>query len=87
MLISILLWLLFGALIGWIAGMIMKSKRSLLGNIIFGIIGSIIGGFVAALLGFGSIRGGFSFDIWNIVISVAGACLLIFIVGILKGKK
>jgi uncharacterized membrane protein YeaQ/YmgE (transglycosylase-associated protein family) len=87
MLISILLWLLFGALVGWIAGMIMKSKRSFVGNIILGIIGSFVGGFIASLIGFGSLRGGFSFDIVNILISVGGACLVIFIAGILKPNK
>ena len=87
MLISILLWLLFGALVGWIAGMIMKSKNTLLMNIIFGIVGSFVGGIVAALLGFGSLTGGFSFDIVNILISIGGACLVIFLVGLIRGKK
>jgi len=87
MLISILLWLLFGALVGWIAGMVMKSKSSLLGNIVFGIIGSFVGGFVASLLGFGSLGGGFSFNVMNVIISVAGACLVIFLVGALRRKR
>ena len=87
MLISILLWLLFGALVGWIAGIIMKSKSSLLGNIVFGIIGSFVGGFVATLLGFGSLGGAFSFDVVNVLISIAGACLVIFLVGMLRSKK
>jgi len=84
MIISILLWLLFGALVGWLAGIIMKSKKTLFWNIVFGIIGSFIGGFVASFLGFGSLSGGFSFDVINILISVGGACLLILIVKILK---
>ena len=87
MLISILLWLLFGALIGWVAGLIMKKDSSLLMNIIFGIVGSILGGFIASLLGFGSLDAGFSFNIVNILISIGGACLLIFLVGLFKGKK
>ena len=87
MLISLLLWLLFGALVGWIAGIIMKSKSSLLMNIIFGIIGSIVGGFIASLLGLGNLGGSFVFNIWNILISTAGACLVIFIVGRFRGAK
>ena len=87
MLISILLWLLFGALIGWVAGLIMKKDSSLIMNIIFGIVGSILGGFIASLLGFGSLAYGFSFNIVNILISIGGACLLIFLVGLFKGKK
>ena len=86
MLISILLWLLFGALVGWIAGLIMKSRNSLLVNIILGIVGSIVGGFVASLLGFGSFGGTFSFDVVNILISIGGACLVIFVVRLIRGK-
>ena len=77
---SPLLWLIFGALVGWLAGTIMESKKSLLRNIVLGISGSFVGGFVASLMGIGTISG---FNIVNIVISVAGACLLIFIAKIL----
>ena len=77
---SVLLWLIFGALVGWLAGIIMKSKSSLLRNIVLGISGSFVGGFVASFMGIGTIDG---FNIVNIVISVAGACLLIFIARIL----
>ena len=84
MLISIILWLLFGAVVGWIAGMIMKSQGSLVRNIILGIVGSFVGGFVASLLGFGDLGGSFEFDIVNLIVSIGGACLLIFIVGALR---
>jgi len=87
MIISILLWLLFGAVVGWLAGIIMKSSSSLLGNIIFGIIGSFVGGFIASTLGFGGLGGNFSFNVMNIIISVAGACLVVFVVGILRRRK
>ena len=87
MLIQILLWLLFGAVVGWLAGLIMKSGSSLLGNIILGIVGSFVGGFIASQLGFGSFGGNFSFDLMNILISVGGACLLIFIVRLVRGKR
>jgi len=87
MIIAVLLWLLFGALVGWLAGFIMKSKRSLLRNIILGIAGSFVGGFIASLLGFGNLGGGYSFDIFNILISVGGACLVIFIARKLKLTK
>ena len=84
MLITILLWLLFGAVVGWLAGIIMKSKGSLLRNIILGIVGSFVGGFIASLLGFGSLGADFSFNIVNVLISIAGACLVILLVRVLK---
>ena len=68
-----LIWLITGALIGWIASLIMKSKSGLLRNIIVGFVGSSLGGWIASLLG---IHGT---GIGGILISVAGACLLIWI--------
>ena len=87
LIISILLWLLFGAVVGWIAGAIMKSKHSLIWNIIFGIIGSLVGGFLASLLGFGNYAAGYSFDLVNIIISIAGACLVIYLGRFIKIGK
>jgi len=89
LLITIFLWLLLGALIGWVAGLIMKSKNTLLWNIIFGIVGSIVGGLIASLaLGRGGgLTGPFSFDPVSILISIGGACLVIFLFGLLRKKK
>ena len=72
MLINIIIWLLLGALAGWIASKIMGSKGGLFRNVILGIIGSIVGGFLAGLIGISVSLGG-------ILISVAGACLIIFV--------
>jgi len=86
MLISILQWLLFGAVVGWLAGIIKKSPGSLGRNIILGIVGSFVGGFIASLLGFGDLGGDFSFNLMNILIAVGGSCLVIFLVGALQRK-
>jgi len=92
MLITILIWVVFGAIAGWIAGSIMKLKSTLLWTIILGIIGSFVGGFVASLIGFGSLRGSFSFDepvnlLISLLIAVAGACIIIILARILKIVK
>ena len=81
---TILLWILFGALVGWLAGKIMKSRNSFWINVLLGIVGSIVGGFVASLLGFGALGAGLNFNIPNIIISVAGACIVIFLARALK---
>lgn len=83
MVVSILLFLLFGAVAGWLAGLIMKTKSGLLWNIILGIVGSFVGGFIASrILG---VDGGNL--IISLLIAVAGACLLIFIGKLLKIVK
>ena len=73
---NILLWIVLGALAGWLAGLIMGERRSWLGNILVGILGSIVGGFAASLLGLGGVDG---FNLYSLLIAVAGACLLLWV--------
>ena len=50
---GIILWLVFGAVAGWLASLIMKTdaEKGAVANIIVGIIGAMIGGFVFSLFG------------------------------------
>ncbi|MCL2168580.1 MAG: GlsB/YeaQ/YmgE family stress response membrane protein [Defluviitaleaceae bacterium] len=76
-LIGVLIWIVMGAIIGWLAGIVMKSQGSLLRNIIFGILGGALGGFVGGLLPF-SFEGILGW-VMGVVFAVAGASLLIFV--------
>ncbi len=75
----ILLWLLFGAIVGWIASIVMKTNRrmGLLANIIVGLVGSALGMWIVDLLGFGAIN---AFTVTGMLVSIGGASLLIAIV-------
>lgn len=75
---GILSWLVFGALVGWIASIIMGRNKSMgLGmDIIVGILGSCIGGWLGNLVGVG---GGASFTKLGFVTSIIGACLLLLV--------
>ena len=87
MIINLLLWILFGAVIGLIAGFIMKTKKGWVATIIVGIVGSLLGGFIASLVGFGDLRGTFELSIPNFLIAIGGACLVIIIARALKILK
>jgi uncharacterized membrane protein YeaQ/YmgE (transglycosylase-associated protein family) len=77
---NFLLWIVIGALAGWIAGRIMRGGGfGPLGNIMVGIIGSILGGWVFGLLGIAA--GGI---IGSLVTAVVGAVILLWIVGLIK---
>jgi len=83
---GIILWLIFGALAGWIASMIMGTNRSqgLLLDIVMGIVGAFIGGFLSSnLLGI-PITG---FNITSLVIAIIGAIILTLIVRAVAGRR
>ena len=71
-----LIWTLFlGGLAGWIAGRLMgKGDGSVVGNIILGLIGGVVGSVVLGIFG---IHG--SGLVGGTLVSVAGACLLIWL--------
>ena len=81
---SILLWIVMGALAGWIASMIMGTNASqgLLMDIVMGIIGAVIGGAIFSLLGFGGVSG---FNLYSLFVSVLGAVFVIWASRAIRG--
>ncbi len=80
---GIILWIIFGALVGWIASLIMKTdaQQGALLNIIVGIIGAVLGGWVMNFFGQSGTSG---FNIYSFVVAILGACILIAIVKALR---
>ena len=79
---NIILFLLIGAVAGWLAGKLMKGGGfGLVVNIIVGVIGGFLGGWLMSLVGIE--KGGL---VWEIITSVIGACLLIFVLSLFKRK-
>ena len=77
---EILYFLVIGLISGWLAGIVMKGRGSgILGNIIIGVIGSVLGGFLFRIIGL-SARG----PIGSIITAFAGAVVLLVIIGVLK---
>ena len=80
---GLIAWIILGALSGWIASMIMNKNESMgaLANIITGIIGAFIGGIVFNLIGADKVTG---LNLYSVLVSVVGACILLWIVGKIK---
>ena len=76
--------MIIGALIGWVASKIMHGKGGLIRNIIVGIAGSVVGGWLAEYLGIGS---GNVWSIGGFFIAVGGACILILLSRLIVGKR
>jgi uncharacterized membrane protein YeaQ/YmgE (transglycosylase-associated protein family) len=78
---ALIIWLIVGALAGWIAGLIVKGYGfGLIGNIVVGIIGAVIAGWLLPRLGI-VIGAGFVAALINAVI---GAVILLVIIGLIR---
>ena len=82
---SIIGWIILGLLAGWIAGKIMRgSGYGFLGDIVLGILGAIVGGWITgALLGV-DVTG---LNIPSLIVAVLGACLLVAISRAVTGRR
>lgn len=80
-----LAWIILGGLAGWIASLIMGTDASqgLLANIVIGIIGAMIGGFVFNMFGGAGVTG---FNFYSLLVSTIGAALLLWIIGLIRAS-
>ncbi len=80
---GILLWIILGALAGWIASLIMGTDASqgAFMNIVVGIIGAVIGGYVFQAFGQSGVTG---FNIYSILVAIVGAVVLLGLVRLVR---
>ena len=73
---GILLWIVFGLIVGVAAKWIMPGRDpgGIIVTIALGIVGAVVGGMISNAVGFGSVSG---FDIRSLVVAVGGALLLL----------
>lgn len=81
---GILLWVIFGGLVGWIASIIMNTdpEQGIFLNVVVGVVGAVIGGWVMTFFGEGDITG---FNLYSFLVALLGACILIGIVKAVRG--
>jgi len=79
-------WLVVGLIAGWLAGVVARgSGYGLLGDIIIGIVGALLGGFLTGqLFGVDYVTG---LNLTTIVVAFFGALVLIFILRLLRGGR
>jgi uncharacterized membrane protein YeaQ/YmgE (transglycosylase-associated protein family) len=83
---NFIIWLIVGGIIGWLASMIMKTdaQQGIILNVIVGIVGSFLGGWlIAPLLGSGTANTG-DFSVMGLVASLIGAIILLAIVNLFR---
>jgi uncharacterized membrane protein YeaQ/YmgE (transglycosylase-associated protein family) len=85
--INFILWLLFGALVGWLASLVMRTdaQQGALLNIVVGIVGAFLGGFIFSLLGIGGANiNNSDFSLSSLIVSFIGAVILLAIVNLFR---
>ena len=78
-----LVWIIFGALAGWIASIVMgkNKKMGAIANIVVGIIGAFVGGWIMSFFGAQGVTG---FNLPSLLVAIGGAIVLLFVVGLLR---
>jgi uncharacterized membrane protein YeaQ/YmgE (transglycosylase-associated protein family) len=90
MVVTIIAWIVLGAIAGWIAGLLVRGDEGMgvIGHIVLGIVGALVGGFLANALGFGSGReGGDIVNIQSIIVAVIGAVIVVLVVGMFTRRR
>lgn len=85
---GIIIWLVMGGIVGWIASLIMgnSGRQGIILNVVVGIVGALIGGWlIGPLLGAGSINEGIS--VMSFVVSLIGAVILLAIVNLFQRRS
>jgi len=83
---NLIIWLVIGGLIGWIASIIMRTdaQQGVLLNVVVGIVGALLAGFLLTpVLGRGTINSG-NFSLMGLVISLLGSIVLLAIVNLFR---
>jgi uncharacterized membrane protein YeaQ/YmgE (transglycosylase-associated protein family) len=77
---NFILFLLIGALAGWLAGKIMKGRGfGILGNMLVGVVGAFIGGFLFRAVGLAAYG-----LVGSLITATVGAVVLLFLIGLVK---
>lgn len=84
---NIVVWLVVGGLIGWLASMFMgtDARQGIIVNVVVGIVGAVLGGWLlGGLVGAGSINQG-DFSLPGLLVSFLGAVILLILVKFVRG--
>lgn len=80
---NFILWIIFGALAGWIASIIMgkNKKMGAIANIVVGIVGAFIGGWIMSFFGAQGVTG---FNLPSLLVAIGGAVVLLGVIGLIR---
>ena len=83
---NLLIWLIVGGLLGWLASIVMKTdgQQGIILNVVVGVVGALLAGFfLAPMLGTGTINSN-DFSVAGLLVSLIGAVVLLAVVSIFQ---
>ena len=82
---GIIVWIIFGGVAGWVGSMIMGTdgQQGIILNIVVGIIGASLGGYIMNFFGSGGVSG---FNLYSFMVAVIGAVVLLAILRLIRGS-
>lgn len=83
---NILAWIIFGALVGWAASKLMNTdaEQGAVANIIVGVVGAFIGGYLMQIIGKSGVTG---FNITSFLVAILGAVVLLAVYKAITGRS
>lgn len=82
---GIIAWIILGLIAGFIASRIVnKSGQGAVMDIVLGIVGALVGGFLVSIIGGAGITG---FNIWSILVAIFGAIVVLWIYHAVAGRR
>lgn len=85
---NLIIWLVVGGVIGWVASLIMKTdaQQGIFLNVVVGIVGALLGGWLLSpMVGAGTLNQG-DFSVPGLFVSLVGAIILLFIVNLIRRR-
>ncbi len=81
---GILIWIVFGGIVGWVGSHIMSTsdQQGIILNIVVGIVGAVLGGYIMNFFGEGGVTG---FNLYSFLVALIGAVALLSIVKVVRG--
>jgi len=82
---GVISWIILGLIAGWLVGLFVNKPTSgLLQNLALGVVGAVVGGFIASAVVGTGVTG---INIWSIIVAVAGAAVVVWIYNAVVGRS
>lgn len=83
---GILSWIILGGIAGWLASIVMKrdNQMGLIANVIAGIVGAVVGGWVFSLIGGAGVTG---FNLTSLLVAFVGAVIVLAVINLFFGRR